>query len=190
MWIASAAGLAIVLVALLTVLLFTRRRKARTEAQARAVPTEVDHVSSILQRKKVLSSLTNGAPPAPWTLQWQDREAMERLARFFARAIPNPDPDGRVSVRETPGHGGPQLELYVPVLSTQSPIAVLARNWDAESARLESQLFFFGNINARLAEVVARAGFEPLGTAGEKDLTVFRNRRGVAQQHGAKLAVS
>jgi hypothetical protein len=190
MWIASAVGLPAIAALLVLLLVSLRTRKSSGPEQAdKTVPRDIDPASSILKRKIVLASLAHGAPPAPWMLQWQDREAMESLAKFFARAIPNPEPDGKVSVRETPGHGGPQLELYVPVLSTQSPIAVLARNWDPDTSRLESQLFFFGNLNARLAEVVSRAGFEPM-KSGEKCLTAFRNRRGVTQHLSARAAVS
>ena len=138
---------------------------------------------SILSSKAVQRCLASGAPPLPWMLRKEDREAMATLGAYFARAIPTPTSDGRVSVRETAGYGGPQLELYVPVLSSKSPVAVLARSWDHEAEDLEALLFFFGTVNLRLSSIVAKLGFERRDEEPQNaHLSVFRNRRHFARQ--------
>lgn len=145
-------------------------------------PAEYAGDASILTSRNVQRSLAGGAPPIPWQLRREDSEAMDALAAYFARAIPTPTPDGRTSVREIAGHGGPQLELYVPVLSTKSPVAVLARNWDNESESLEANLFFFGAVNGRVKGIVSKLGFEPKDESANPGMTVFRNRRKFERQ--------
>lgn len=141
-----------------------------------------DEDVSILSSKAVQRSLASGAPPTPWHLTRPDREAMAALAAYFARAIPAPTDDGRVSVKETAGHGGPQLELYVPVLSTKSPVAVLARSWDSANETLASSLYFFGAVNERLAAIVGKLGFERSDEPEDPGMTVFKNRRRFERQ--------
>ena len=138
--------------------------------------------TSILTRKEVQQLLGSGAPPTPWLLRSEDTEAMTVLSAYFARAIPAPTDDGRVTVRQSVGHGGPQLELFVPVLSTKSPIAILARCWDPGAEDLAANLFFFGAVNGRLASIVRKLGFERGDDAEYPDMTVFRNYRSFARQ--------
>ena len=137
---------------------------------------------SVLSTKSVQQSLSAGAPPTPWLLGKNDKEVMLALSAYFARAIPVPTSDGRVSIRETAGHGGPQLELFVPVLSSKSPVAVLARSWDPDAEDLEALLFFFGAVNERLSAIVAKLGFERHDGYDSRELIVFRNRRRFARQ--------
>ena len=163
-----------------------RVRKSR-HVIAIGAPDEVasDSINdiSILSGKAVQRCLASGAPPLPWMLRKEDREAMATLGAYFARAIPTPTTDGRVSVRETVGYGGPQLELYVPVLSSKSPVAVLARSWDSDAEDLEALLFFFGAVNLRVSTIVAKLGFERRDEEPQNThLTVFRNRRRFARQ--------
>jgi hypothetical protein len=139
--------------------------------------------TSVLQWKSVQRSIENGAPPTPWIVRGEDREAMAVLERFFARAIPNPTSDGRPFVEETLGHGGPQLELRVPILSTKTPVAVLARTWDPVDRCLESNLYFFGAVDGRLAKIVSATGFESKGSSS--DFTLYRNRQGFARRRSA-----
>ena len=154
-----------------------RQRKQRP---ANVAAPELKDESSILSRVEIQRSLANGAPPVPWPLRKQDREAVELLATYFAKAIPVPTDDGRVRVRETAGHGGPQLELYVPVLSSKTPVAVLVRNWHMET--LESDLFFFGATDGRLAAVISKLGFVRRNEPENSQVTVFRNSREVPHQ--------
>jgi hypothetical protein len=177
-------GIAIVsCISLLWILRRVRRsRHVISTGIAGEIPSESINDISMLSSKSVQQSLAAGAPPIPWMLRKDDRESMAALAAYFARAIPTPTSDGRVTVRETVGYGGPQLELYVPVLSTKSPVAALARSWDSEAEDLEALLFFFGSVNQRLSEIVAKLGFEKQDEAQKPYLTVFRNRRRFARQ--------
>ena len=103
---------------------------------------------------------------------------MDALASYFEKAIPVPTPEGRVSISETAGHGGPQLELYVPVLSSRNPVAILARDWHPEGSGLDTSLFFFGATDGRLAAMVARLGFVPRTDRNETGVTIFRSETG------------
>ena len=141
--------------------------------------------SSVLPKKTVLASLASGAPPTPWMLTREDRNAAGMIENFFARSIPVPTSEGRTFTKETIGHAGPQLEVYVPIVSTRRPVAVLARNWDPGSGCLESNLFFNGAVDGRLAETVAKMGFERTDMFSERGFTVFRNRRGSFRRRSA-----
>lgn len=165
--------------------LLQRARKARhviSIGVAEEIASESINDISILSSKAVQRCLSAGAPPIPWMLRKDDREAMSVLAAYFARAIPAPTPEGRVYTRETAGYGGPQLELFVPVLSCKSPVAVLARSWDTEAEDLEALLFFFGVVNPRLSGIVGKLGFERRDEEPNPHLTIFRNRRRFARQ--------
>lgn len=169
MWIPVAAILsALVVLALVSSI---RGRSGTSEG----TPAPVRDGSSILDWDTVQRSLETGAPPTPWMLRREDREAMDKLESFFARAIPNPGPDSRASVEETLGHGGPQLELRVPILRTRRPIAVLARRWDSNDRLLESDLYFFGSVDERLEKLVGKLGFEY--SSSSPTYTAFRNRQ-------------
>jgi hypothetical protein len=128
---------------------------------------------SILSRMEVQRALSGGAPPTPWDLRDEDRESMDLLARYFAQAIPVPTPDGKVRIVESVGHAGPQLAIYVPVLSEKTPVAVITRNWYS-GRELETDLFFFGAPDGRLAAMVARLGFLPRRQQ-EKGVTIFHH---------------
>jgi hypothetical protein len=128
---------------------------------------------SILSRMEVQRALSSGAPPTPWELRSKDRESIDLLARYFAQAIPVPTPDGRVRIVESMGYAGPQLAIYVPVLSDNAPVAVLTRNWYS-GTELETDLFFFGALDGRLAAMVSQLGFHPRG-AQQKGITVFQH---------------
>ncbi len=129
----------------------------------------------ILSRLEVQRAISSGAPPAPWDLRKEDREAVDLLARFFAQAIPVPTSEGRVRIVESVGHAGPQLAIYVPVLSDRTPVAVITRNWHS-GADLETDLFFFGSLDGRLASMLARLGFVPRA-AQEKGVMIFQQTR-------------
>jgi hypothetical protein len=133
--------------------------------------TEAKREKSILGTIEVQRALANGAPPVPWPLSAQDRNAVDLLARHFAQAIPVPTPEGKVRIVESEGHGGPQLAVYVPVLSERNPAAVLTKNW--RSGELETDLFFFGALDGRLAAMVSRLGFTDQRDA-EPGVTVFK----------------
>lgn len=147
--------------------------------------TPFGNYTSILKAQTVQHYLANGAPPLPWLLGQSDRESMEALARYFARAIPAPDRDGKVFVMDTLGHGGPQLELFVPVLSSKSPIAVLARSWDVTSQTLDPTLFFFGVVNPAVLAIVAKLGFETHDESTDKTMMVFRNRKQTSRRRAS-----
>lgn len=134
-------------------------------------PPEND--SSVLRYETVQRSIEAGAPPTPWVLRREDHEVMARLKAMFARAIPNPE--GRPFIDETLGHGGPQLELRVPILRTHKPIAVLARSWDPVDSLLESTIFFFGTVDERLEKLLLKYGFEYSSSTTE--FTAFRNHQ-------------
>jgi hypothetical protein len=141
--------------------------------------------NSIIPDRTVQMSVATGAPPTPWIPSRDDHEAMKAIERFFARAIPNPTPDGRPFVQESLGHGGPQLELYVPIVSSHRPVAVLARNWDPVERALVANLFFAGSVGGRLAEIVRNLGFENTGTSRNGGLSIYRNRRGFFRQRAS-----
>jgi len=192
MWILAGLGVLLVIALVVPVL---RDRAARGYVVERDTPAQSDDPddhpddatkgTSVLQRKTVLRSLVNGAPPAPWALRQEDEAAMAALEKFFARAIPNPTADGRPFTTQTMGYGGPQLELYVPILGTRDPVAVVARTWNPASEVLESNLFFAGAVTGRLAEVVSRAGFERGQSTSDGGFTVYRNRHDIARQRTA-----
>jgi hypothetical protein len=138
--------------------------------------------ASVIPNRTVQLSIATGAPPTPWIPSREDRQAMAKLERFFARAIPNPTKDGRPYVDEKLGHGGPQLELYVPIVSTHRPVAILARNWDPAIKALVANLFFSGAVQGRLGEIVRELGFEAATGTIDPDITVYRNRRGFIHQ--------
>jgi hypothetical protein len=138
--------------------------------------------ASVIPNRTVQLSIATGAPPTPWIPSREDRQVMAKLEKFFARAIPNPTKDGRPYVEEKLGHGGPQLELYVPIVSTHRPIAILARNWDPAVKALVSHLFFSGAVEGRLGQMVRELGFESTDNSADADITVYRNRRGFIRQ--------
>jgi len=156
------------------------RRKQRSTTPV--VPESSDE-NAVLSEVEIQRSLANGAPPVPWPLRKQDHEAVELLATYFSRAIPVPTPDGRVRVVETLGHCGPQLELYVPVLSSRTPIAILVRNW--HSTDLESDLFFLGATDGRLAAVVKKLGFVRRDEPENAKVTVFHRGHEVSQKRAS-----
>ena len=141
--------------------------------------------TSVIHWKTVQKSIGSGAPGTPWKLRREDREAMGYLESYFARAIPNPGEGNQAYIEETLGHGGPQLELHVPILRTRGPIAVLARSWSATSESMESKLFFAGAVDRSLATVVAKIGFESIPGSSDTEFAVFRNGRGHAHQRSA-----
>ena len=159
---------------------FLDRIRRTTEEPA----PEINDSTSILSRTEVQRSLAGGAPATPWLLRKEDRQAMDMLATYFARAIPVPTPDGRVTVRESLGHGGPQLELYVPVLSSKNPVAVLARNWHS-GQDLEADLFFFGAPDGRLASIVKKLGFLRRDDVPNTDVSVFRAQQRLPQKRAS-----
>ncbi len=192
MWILGGLGVLLVVALVVPVL---RDRAARGYVVDRYTPSAPDdpddHPSdatkgtSVLHRKTVLKSLVNGAPPAPWGLRREDAEAMAELQKYFARAIPNPTPDGRPFIAETLGYGGPQLELFVPILGMREPVAVVARSWNPVSEALESNLFFGGGVTGRLARIVSSSGFERDARSSDAGFTVYRNRQEMARQRTA-----
>jgi hypothetical protein len=137
---------------------------------------------SVIPNKSVQLSLATGAPPIPWIPSKDDAHTMLMIQRYFARAIPNPTRDGRPFVEETIGHGGPQLELYVPIVSIRKPVAVLVRDWDAASRALVANLYFAGTVEGRLAEIVHSLGFDHRSGSSDGSLTVYRSRRGFFRQ--------
>ena len=141
--------------------------------------------NSIIPDHAVQMSVATGAPPTPWIPGRDDHEAMKTIERFFARAIPNPTPEGRPFVQESLGHAGPQLELYVPIVSSHRPVAVLARNWDPVEKALVANLFFAGSVGGRLAEIVRNLGFENTGISRNGGLSIYRNRRGFFRQRAS-----
>ena len=141
--------------------------------------------NSIIPDRAVQMSVATGAPPTPWIPGRDDYEAIKAIERFFARAIPNPTADGRPFVQESLGHGGPQLELYVPIVSSHRPVAVLARNWDPVEKALVANLFFAGSVGGRLAEIVRNLGFENTGISRHGGLSIYRNRRGFFRQRAS-----
>jgi hypothetical protein len=138
--------------------------------------------TSILSSRTVQLCVATGAPPTPWIPSREDRQAVTAIERYFARAIPNPTREGRPFVEETLGHGGPQLELYVPIVSSRTPVAVLARNWDPAVKALVSNLLFAGTVEGRLSDIVQKLGFEQTGGRPDGSVTVFRNVRGFVRQ--------
>ena len=140
---------------------------------------------SVIPSRTVQLSVATGAPPTPWIPSVEDRKVMTTIQRFFARAIPNPTSEGRPFVDETLGHGGPQLELYVPIVSSRKPVAVLVRDWDAGSRALVANLYFAGTVEGRLAEIVHSLGFEHSGGSSDGSLTVYRSRRGFFRQRAS-----
>ena len=150
--------------------------RSRDKTPQPAAPQEPVLDRSMLSRVEVQRSLANGAPPTPWPLRRQDREAIDALATYFARAIPVPGEDGRVRTEESFGYGGPQLELYVPVLSEKTPVAVLVRNWHS-SGDLEADLFFFGAPDGRLAAIVKKLGFKKRDEPETAHVTIYRIAR-------------
>ena len=140
---------------------------------------------SVIPNKAVQLSLATGAPPIPWIPSKDDAQAMVTIQRYFARSIPNPTSEGRPFVDETIGHGGPQLELYVPIVSVRKPVAVLVRDWDAGSRALVANLYFAGTVEGRLAEIVHSLGFDYSGGSSDGSLTVYRSRRGFFRQRAS-----
>src|SRR5512141_731231 len=173
----GAAALLLVVCALVWV----TRTQASGEITPQTRSSEADISSAgtpVLPKSTVLHSLANGAPPVPWTLRREDWNAIGMIENFFARSIPVPTNEGRTFTKETIGHAGPQLELYVPIISTRRPVAVLARTWDDVSGCVEPAIFFNGTVNGRLAEIGAKLGYEPSDMFSNRGFTVFRNRKG------------
>jgi hypothetical protein len=148
-------------------------RKRGNEAETNSA-REPNYDRSILSRVEVQRAISNGAPATPWDLRKQDHEAIDRLATYFAKAIPVPTEDGRVRIVESAGYGGPQIELFVPVLSEKTPVVVLARNWHT-SGDLEADLFFFGAPDGRLAQIVKQLGFVQRHEPQPPQVIVYRN---------------
>lgn len=140
---------------------------------------------SVIPNKAVQLSIATGAPPIPWIPSRDDSNAMATIQRYFARAIPNPTSDGRPFTEESIGHGGPQIELYVPIVSTRKPVAVLVRDWDPASRALVANLYFAGTVEGRLAEIVHSLGFDHSGGSSDGSLTVYRSRRGFFRQRAS-----
>lgn len=162
------------------------QRLSPAESRSPAGEDLPDRISSrsILSRSTVERSIASGAPPTPWMLRREDRDAIAEIERYFARAIPNPTPEGRPSIEESLGFGGPQLELKVPIISSKRSVAVIFRSWDATRNVLESNLYFAGRVNDRLFAIASKAGFERT-VFSDRHATVFRNRRGAARQRTA-----
>jgi len=185
-YVPIAAGLTIVLGALLVV---RQRRRRASHARRRegggtrdaGLPEKLAS-RSILTRNAVERSIAGGAPPTPWMLRREDRDAIAEIESYFARAIPNPD--DRPFIEESLGFGGPQLELKVPIISSKRAVAVIFRSWDPTANVLESNLYFAGRVNSRLAAIASKAGFERT-VFSDRHATVFRNQRGAAQQRSA-----
>ena len=152
------------------------------EAKDECPPTDD---TSVLRYNTVQRSIEAGAPPTPWMLRREDHEVMARLKAMFARAIPNPTPDGRPFIEETLGHGGPQLELRVPILRTHKPVAVLARSWDPVDSVLESTIFFFGTVDERLEKLLMKFGFEDSSSSTE--YTAFRNHQDFVRRRALSI---
>ena len=159
-----------------------RDQSARTDPDAQ--PPDRLSTRSILSRTTVERSIASGAPAAPWMLRREDRAALEDIASWFARAIPNPTPEGLPFIEDSVGYGGPQLELKVPIISSRRSVAVIFRSWDSEQCCLLSNLYLAGTVNDRLGDVVRRAGFERMAF-GDGVSTVYRNRQGGARQRSA-----
>lgn len=117
-------------------------------------------------------------------LRREDRHAMAEIESYFARAVPNPTPEGRPFIEDSVGFGGPQLELKVPIISSKRPVAVIFRSWDETANVLESNLYFAGRVNRRLAAIASKAGFERT-VFSDRHTTVFRNRGGAERQRSA-----
>ena len=186
MWILiAAAGLGTVLLGLLLLRPNRRRVSNASHEPPRNPQTDSpDRISSrsILSMSTVERSIASGAPPTPWMLRREDRAAMEAIRAWFARALPNPA--ARPYIEESLGYGGPQLELKVPIISERRSVAVIFRSWDAGRSVLESNLYFAGTVNDRLAAIVASAGFE-LRAYSDRRSTVFRSKRGAERQQSA-----
>ena len=187
MYVLIASGLTIVLGALVVVRQ-SRRHDSRSQrgkdGAANADIPERLASRSILTRNAVERSIAAGAPPTPWMLRREDRDAIAALESYYARAIPNPTPEGRARIEESLGFGGPQLELVVPIISSRRPVAVIFRSWDAAANVLESNLYFAGRVNGRLTGIASRAGFDRI-VFSDRHATVFRNQRGAARQRSA-----
>lgn len=160
------------------------REAARLRDRQRPTPPPppIPEGNSILPKMAVQKALEEGAPRTPWLLSKDDRKLMRGIESYFARAIPVPDEEGRPFIKETMGHGGPQLELYVPVLSSLNSVAIIAVSWNSENNALESTVFFFGNVPRRLEEVVAKSGFDRVDSGSTP---VFRKRRSFAALRSA-----
>lgn len=184
MYALIAAGL--IVLAGLVVMRQVRRRFSPEGAgnpEGRELPDRIS-TRSILSRSTVERSVASGAPPTPWMLRREDRDAIAEIERYFALAIPNPTPEGRPYIEESLGFGGPQLELRVPIISAKRSVAVIFRSWDATRDVLESNLYFAGRVNDRLFAIASKAGFERT-VFSDRHATVFRNRRGAARQRTA-----
>lgn len=156
----------------------------KSQPPANRPSIEVTLERSVLSKIEVQRCLANGAPPVPWTFRDEDHEVMKKLATFFSRAIPVPTTEGRVVTRESFGYGGPQLELYVPVLSEKSPVAVLIRNWHSGDD-LEADLFFYGAPDGRLATILGRLGFIERNDVDASAGPVFRQRSNVSRRRAS-----
>ncbi len=181
----AAAGLATVLLGLL-ILRPRRKRTDNPDTTRKSQPDSGERKPSrsILPMSTVERSIASGAPPTPWMLRREDRAAMEAIQAYFARALPNPVPGGRPYIEESLGHGGPQLELKVPIISSRRSVAVIFRSWDTARSVLESNLYFAGTVNDRLAGITTSAGFD-LRAFSDGQSTVYRSRRGAERQQSA-----
>ena len=156
----------------------------RAQSRGNELPAEPKLERSVLSKIEVQRCLANGAPPVPWNLRSEDHEAMDKLAKYFSKAIPVPTAEGRVSVKESFGYGGPQLELFVPVLSEKSPAAILIRNWHS-GEDLEADLFFYGATDGRLATILNKLGFIKRSDVDATAGSVFRQRHPPARQRAS-----
>jgi len=156
----------------------------RAQQQGNETSPEPKLERSVLSKIEVQRCLSNGAPPVPWTLRSEDHEAMDQLAKYFSKAIPVPTPEGSVLIKQSFGYGGPQLELFVPVLSEKSPAAILIRNWHSGDD-LEADLFFYGATDGRLATILNKLGFIKRSDVDTTAGSVFRQRRPPARQRAS-----
>ncbi|HEX6574517.1 MAG TPA: hypothetical protein VF042_06055 [Gemmatimonadaceae bacterium] len=138
----------------------------------------------MLSKIEVQRAIAAGAPPVPWKLRTEDREVIDKLATYFAKAIPVPTDEGRVVVKESFGYSGPQLELYVPVLSEKSPVAVMIRSWHSGDD-LDADLYFFGAADGRLATILGRLGFKQRGDSDHAPGPVFRQSQVVTHKRAS-----
>ena len=156
----------------------------RAQPQVNQLPEEPKLERSVLSKIEVQRCIANGAPPVPWKLRSEDHEAMDQLAKYFSKAIPVPTAEGRVSIKESFGYGGPQLELFVPVLSEKSPAAILIRIWHS-GEELEADLFFYGAADGRLATILNKLGFIKRYDVDASAGSVFRQRQPLKRQRAS-----
>jgi hypothetical protein len=182
MWVIAA-----ILLAVLTVLIFLFRGRSDDEIEPPAGRrARVRNESGpVIESRVVQSSIASGAPPTPWMLRREDHEAMDHIEWYFVHSVPCPDAEGRPFIQESVGTGGPQLELYVPIITIRHPVVVLAKTWDTSSQALISSLFFAGTVEGRLADIVSKLGFDYAGGSRDGTRTVYRDRKRFSRQRAS-----